>query len=626
MICFKRDTKLESYISITLWIFILIYPLANSFLGMDLGDTGIHYMNFKYLFSKPEIVGYSSFFTSLVGWGWIQIFGNLGVWGLNLLEVFVEWGLAVISYKMLCPYFNKMYTLVGILAAILASGCYLNVFNYHQFSVLLIACMLYSIFLANTSGKMRYSLFAGILFGLSITARISSLSCAVCIILYFVWYLLKKTNLRTMLKNIFVFLISGCVICFLMLLIIRASGIWDAFISSFFRLGNMASSESSAYSINKLLNDFIFGNLYTLASGFLTLCATIMFSVGVYLFVHKYEDVKRRVYNSIVGSVVVFIAISIAIYSYDINPVEGSPQYTTGPNYMCGILYLTAIVMFLINTIKQNSNTEKSLIYLSSIFLPLLTVAGSNTQTKHIIISMWLIAPILFNVLGDFFFNSDLRKKVINKLLEKGIHRGKVIVQVSVIFFVFVVGYKFLHMVYWTNNFDSVNRLSLNSSVKSSVVKYLKTTSRQADSLNATIKVVDELKTTNKTNSLMVFGQGVMLYEILEGDPFIRPWITNPAYSTTDFEDELDNKSDAKQALPIVVYCRTNQYFGFEEEDYNNQIEMALNNNSGGKKEVLLKFLDYNDYKLCLQDDYYYVFTSMGCDEGLTIDEYRYIL
>ena len=623
MLQIKRE-RLIKKINIVLWIFIFLYPLVNSFLGIDLGDTGTHYLNFKNLFSNPEIVGYSSFLTSLVGWGWLQVFGGLGIWGLNLLEVFLEWGLSLIVYFFLKKYLeNTTFLLIGILISIISTGCYLNVFNYHQFSVLLITLMLIFIFKSITQDKILYSCVAGLFCGLAIGARISSLSCIACILIYVFWFCLEKNaTVRKVIVHIFCFLLFSTIICAIILLIIHTTGLWQDFIKSMSRLGTMSSDTTGAYFFPQLLSNLIIGNLKTVASGILTIAAGLFFAAGFNIALKKCTIKKEKIIRIFASIIIFLIALYLGIYAYDVNPVGGSPQYTTGPNYLAGILYSTVLILLIYELYSSKLSCEKIILYIISVLLPLLIVAGSNTQTKHIILSMWFLAPITVTFIGRVFIYG-LKHNIVDSVKIIGISLEKYTIIATVCFCVLLMGYKFLHMVYWTNNFDSTNRLEITQSVNSPVVKYLKTTDREADALNDIIQYMKQAETLESSNSMLVFGQGINLYNILEEEPFIRPWVTNDAYSTDEFANDLKNKSAASNNDPLIIYCRTNQYFGFAERDYQWQLSLESETTYDGKKDVLKNFLNENEYRLVMENDYYYVFSSESEEEGIEFEEYN---
>ena len=94
---------------------IVLYPLIHSFIGIDLGDTGYHLYAFENLFKTPELISFTSYFTTFLGWGWLTLFPGLGLWGLNFLEVILEMLMSFSVYKVLRPYLGELQTLLGIL-------------------------------------------------------------------------------------------------------------------------------------------------------------------------------------------------------------------------------------------------------------------------------------------------------------------------------------------------------------------------------------------------------------------------------------------------------------------------------------------------------------------------------
>ena len=131
----SKKEQIEKIAKIVLITGIFLYPFLCSFFGIDLGDTGIHMFNYENIYSNPDKVGFTCYLTNVLAWGWLQIFGGLGIWGLNLLEVIVEMVMAFAVYKVFHKYLGDLQTLFGILIAIMASDTYLNIFNYHQFNV-----------------------------------------------------------------------------------------------------------------------------------------------------------------------------------------------------------------------------------------------------------------------------------------------------------------------------------------------------------------------------------------------------------------------------------------------------------------------------------------------------------
>ena len=81
----KKDyVKWRRVIKAFLIFCIGFYPLITSFYGIDLGDTGIHMFNYENIFSNPNLVGFTSYFTSVTGWIWLKLFSGLG---LSLIHI-----------------------------------------------------------------------------------------------------------------------------------------------------------------------------------------------------------------------------------------------------------------------------------------------------------------------------------------------------------------------------------------------------------------------------------------------------------------------------------------------------------------------------------------------------------
>ncbi len=129
----KDGTTTNKIIKYTLFAMIFLYPLISSFLGVDMGDTGMHYFFFENLFKYPDRIGFTTYLTSLVGRTWMQFFGFLGLWAPNLLEVVMEWIMSVLVYANFKNHFGKITTLIGILLASLYTGCYINIFNFGNY-------------------------------------------------------------------------------------------------------------------------------------------------------------------------------------------------------------------------------------------------------------------------------------------------------------------------------------------------------------------------------------------------------------------------------------------------------------------------------------------------------------
>ena len=609
--------KGEKVIKILLMSGIVLYPLLTSFFGIDLGDTGIHMFNYENIFSNPEKVGFTSYFTSVIGNLWLMLFGNLGIWGLNLLEVIMEIAMATVVYKAFGKNLGEVQTLFGIFIAVLASDTYLNVFNYHQFNVFLLILILICQYKAITEDKRLFSLFAGVFFTVVVCSRMGSVTAIVTCFLYLFWYMCENKDIKFLLRHMGSFLAGTLGMGSVMAGVLFLSGQTAYFIANISRLFGLASSSGGGYSMDNLWSTFIFGNLDAIASGFIFLSAGIVLVLGFgMIFTSKETEIKRRVFNILFGIVTVGVAGYQLIYAYDVNEAPNWPQMTTGPSFFIGLFYVITFFSIFYHLHAKDGKTEIALIGVEAIILPLLTIAGSNTGTKHVILAFWFIAPI--SVSSVFALLKKSSVQLINEMASK---LGIVIKYSALVLTLFVLcvsgGYKFFDMIYATMNFDSTDRSSLRYSIENDKLKFMKTTKREADAVNGVLQTVSDLqKKDTKEEKLMVFGGSILLYSLIDMEAYVQPWVSNPNYSEEKLLQDIKKAEQESDTLPIIIYCRTNNYYGFEEWNYNVLIDSEKSNMYGGKKELFAEYLEEKNYSIEYMNDYYVVMAAQGIAES----------
>lgn len=599
-----REKKGETVFKWILILCIFLYPFVHSFIGIDLGDTGLHTFNFENLYDVPELIGFTSYFTTFVGWIWLKCFGSLGLWGLNLLEVIIEMLMAFTVYRTFKEYLGEHRTLVGILVAVTASDTYLNVFNYHQFNVFLLILVLCFEFKAIVEDKYKYSILAGIAFSIVIFSRMGSITAIVTCFLYFFWYWIKSKKKSFLIRHLGSFSLGTVCTAVIMILLLKTTGQLQYFIDNIFRLSGLASSSGNGYSMNNLWDSFFLGNLNAIASGAIVFAAAIVLLLGVDLLLNKEPIIKKKIVNVLIAFVVIGIAIYQLIYAYDVNPAAAWPQMTTGPSYVIGVLYVVCFFCIMYHLYSMEGKPEIALITVEAILLPLLTIAGSNTGTKQVILGLWIIGPVAVYVIFSLAVNEKFLT-VLNQVTSNfGIKTGKLALRVTIGVVAVSFGAKFAHMLYYTMNFDSVDRSEINSSIDNPKVKYLKTTKREADAVNGVLQEIDNLDDKNE-RPLIVFGGSLLFYYMTDMDSFVQPWFSNTNYAEEKLETDMEAGYEKYDKLPVVIYGRTNNYYGFYEYDYEEQLSKETANWYSGKKERLIEFLDENDYELQYMNDYY---------------------
>lgn len=610
----KQSLYSRKFIKRLLIALILLYPLTGAFLGLDLGDTGYHLYAYTNLVSNPDKINYTTYFSSVVGYLWGQAFGGLGLLGFNLLEVFLEWGLVCMVYYTFRKELGELTVLAGSLFAVIAADVYLNIFNYHQFNVFLLTAILCLEYKAITEGRKMCSLWAGVLYVLVVFSRVGSVIAVVTLGLYFyhaamealpkwasgsiVW---KDTG-----KHLLYFAAGVAASGIVLILCLILTGRLDYFVSNIFRLGNIASDSSTSYGFVNLLKSLVGDNLKVIASGLIFYGAVGLFACGLNIGLKKCETKIQKAVCILLGLFVGVIALYQMYFSYHVNPAENWPQMTTGQKFILGVMYVTAFLCFLYHAFKTDRHSQRiTLLVIASCMLIILTIAGSNTGTKHVVLAMWLLAPVCIYTIRTLIITKTT-KAYAGKLSEKAgipLHpwalRGAAIAAFAMFFL------KFGHMVYYTFNYDCVDRTKLTATVDNRNVRGILTTHREADALNG---VLGALEAYDEEQPLMVFGNSLLLYYMTERDAYGMPWVTQLSYSADSYKKDLEEAGkEYGDTLPLVVYCRTNYAYGFEEENLEQYQWDVTVSPFSGKKKCFLEFLEKYDYGIEYMNDYYAV-------------------
>lgn len=616
----KDSVKLQHI----LMAMIFLWPFLNSFFGIDMGDTGLHTFMFQNLYEMPEFISFTSWLTTFVGHLWLTIFPFLGLWGLNLLEVILEMAIVTIVYQTFKKYINKNCLLIGLLIATLASNTYLNVFNYHQFNVLLLVVLMCLQFKAITEDRLPLSLCSGIALGVLIFARTGSVTALVTLAFYLFWYLLNDDYpLKKMLRHVLAVLIGLLLSTLVLCLILIATNQLQYFINNIFRLKGLATASDGGYSMSTLLNSFFTGNLDAIGAGMVFFAGTVVILIAaLFMFQYRWNDLaerKRFILNQMIAIVFFIVGCYIMLYAYDVNPAPLWPQMTTGPSFLIGVMYVSAFFSFC-KYIQHDKH--KSLLVLVAVFLPMLTIAGSNTGTKHVVIGMWMIAPIFCQFLYEVFLkNRDAEEwhHNISKWNFVSLKRPLLVAfAVTVAFF----GLKLGSTVYYTNNFDSIHRWDIRYSINSDNAKLLRTTERQAVNVNGVLDTVDKVKQEyGEDVPMLVYGSSVLFYYLTNSKSYVQPWITLNTYPIETFKDDLASGKKRYDKMPVVIYGRTNNYYGFYEHNFQDLLANQMGQRDEGKKEVFYDFLIENQYGCVFESEYYVVFCA-GVGEGEESESY----
>lgn len=598
-----KDKFKGNYINILLMAAIFLWPLCNSFKGIDLADTGYHIFNYANLFDNPDKVSFSTYLSSLIGWLWLKIFGFLGAWGLNFLEIIIEMITVFLIYRMLKNYLGKTVSLLGAFFSILISNTYFNIVNYHQLTMFFYVMIIYFLFYGLKDHSIKKIFISGLVYGFSIFVRLPNIV-AVCIglggILY--WYLISHEDYRFLIKSFLSFIFGAIVSVAMMILVLMLNGQLVNLYNSIFRLGGMAGS-SGGYNLKTLVKTFVKDNIQAVNSGALFSIWTCIVIFIYNAYIDRQQKIKQKVFSAIL-LIFAIIAAGCGLYlAYKLN----DKVYYIDPRIglFAGVQYV-AVFIFMLVKAKSPKDPEMSLAAFFGIVLMALMPVGSNVGIKHSILGMWINLPIVVYVLNWLIREGCLKLEfTINTVNYKYYIGNKAIkVVLSIMSLVFTV--LILNFSYKINNYDDYNRSNLKYTINSEKLKFLTTTERESAAVNGVLEALEPYK---KDNTLMIFGNAVLFYYMTEMNPYLdKPWASIDSYTDEDFVRDLKNKPLVDSKLPVVLKSKTNNYDGFKAEEYQRLLDVMKKVDHGEKGASLYQFLTEHNYNKIYENDYYIIY------------------
>ena len=376
--------------------FLIAYPLISSFFGLDLHDTGFYMFNYTNLFKSPEILGFSAFFSNLIGHIWLKVFGFLGLWSMNLLEVLLEYFICLVIYRTFHDLWGKIPTLIGLVIASLSMGTYVNIFNFHQFHVLFLILISCSLYTALKKDKFLYSFLAGAFFAFDVFARIPSITGIVFLLIYLIPWTQGCMTGKRIINHVLYFIVGTIAISAFFILLLFAVGLLPYFIDNIFRLNQIASAETGSYSFKTLLKNIIAGNVDAVLTGIVFFAGIGLLVLGLFFALRKRENRKTIIIDAMAFLLSLFLGVLIIKRSYNLTPIKNWAQMSTGPIFIGGIAYIFGIIYLVcfINYTSRNMRNNHIIAGVLAFYIPILTISGSNTAFKHAKLAMWLLAPL----------------------------------------------------------------------------------------------------------------------------------------------------------------------------------------------------------------------------------------
>lgn len=581
-------------------LFTVVYPLIWSFLGLDTSDTGAY----LYWYENPssEYISLLTYFSVIVGSIWVKLFPNLGLWGLNLLEVFVVWTTAYFTFKLLSEVLGKKIVMIGIVFSVVLTTTYIRIFNFHQLNMLLQVILAYTLFTGFKKDQDRYFFISGFLIGVAIFVRITTILGLMYLLAVLIYGFVKGDSFKITLNRIKYILFGLTVSIILILFLYLILGVFSRIGNEIVRVNNLGNSKNTdnIYSYSRLLKYFIFDVSYTFALGLFVVFLIVTVSFVICRINLKYSGR----FKSLIIGILLFSTSSIfnwLTFNYGIFPngwakLSGYTWMLHGILIVCGFLN-----MFYYWFISKNEK-RLDLLFISVLgFASMwLTFVGTGVRLRHVVIGTWILIPLLiFNLITIYNDNVLFLRKYFTKYEITFVKNSSILI-FSILFILSSIKYTLT-----VNMYDENLIWNMDSIIHSKKLFNIRTSKNQANAMDEVVEYFNNSIGKGKNNKLMVFGNSPIFYSILEMESFVHPWIVVPSYKTEQFRNDLELKLDYEK-YPIIILNKTNPYYGFNDEGYIDLLEFERKNSYEGKKEILLKFMG-NKYKLGFENDYFKV-------------------
>ena len=568
---FKRfQAPLEKYI---FPVILLFYPLVSVGQGLDISDATYGLSNYEYLPLIDPMWGISTFLGNVVGRGIMKLPFAGTMLGMNIYCSLIICIAALFSYYVLQKWMPGWMIFIGELISESLCWCpRVILYNYltYLFFTLGLLCLLIGMF--EWERQTLFLVLAGICLGLNVMVRFPNITETILILALWFYQVITGGKLIETVKKTFI-----CIGGFLIGLIVpftAISGMYGPFayfemIKSLFGMTEGASEYTASGMINSIFSAYV-----TTGKDMLIMIPCV--AAGIIMFIllqGRYVLIKKLLYIA---------GLLVLVRYYFAGGVFTRNYYYYDSMFQAAMMFIIiSLVLAVIGSsgVLNGSRQEQTLSF-AVLLAILITPLGSNNYTFPVLNNLFFIAPVSLWLLrrlmyrlgdGDAHFPwQAMITMVIVVLLVQGT--------------LFHINFAFL---------DGDNGEKRDSHAVIPKVAAMTTTAYNADTLN---ELYAQLKDRDLLDKKAVFFGGVPgLAYIFDIEPAIDTvWPDLDSYSTGKFRKAITELSDEKEVYPTVI-------IGKNQAEYTNIKD---------KKDILMDYINGNDYNKVFESDRFEVYVS----------------
>jgi hypothetical protein len=528
-------TKL-SPIDWLLFFAIAIYPFLLIWQGGDLTDTGYHAIHSQNFFSdlNEGNVKSKTILTYFIGNLWMNLFPELGVWGLRLLSALFFQGSVLLAFLTLKELRPRRVVLAGLLCAQVSNLRYTPMgFGYDVvslFFLMLTACCLWH-GIRNASYKWLFA--AGLASGLASLARLPDiliLGLVPVVFLHSQWACQEKLFIKEVvwksLKQYAIFLLGFATLFCLLGLLLKSTGAWEVYFQKLLAVKDALSRKDSgtSYSFLSLIKRYLKDIKHFSPYLFSVCLAGIAFSAVL-------QATKKKM----VLHLLTILCIGFAFITF-----YGSFSYSNTFKYFVPALcILPSIIAFLPH---ESETKQYGGLILIAWMICLLAFVGTNTGLfLKLAAGMLLLVPLL----GVLMWNRNVENI-------RNVHIAwRPLLVTSAVIIILIGG---MLRFGWIYHVDSGLRCRLRAvyPVEHRLMRNIYTTTGNAKHIEEVTKAVQHH--IRPDNSLFIYGHEPLFYYLCQQKPalFIY-WMQSYAFMPEYLFRRLEKSISQTSKYPMMV-------------------------------------------------------------------------
>ena len=556
-------------------VVLLLYPLIGLNQGLNIADTTYGLSNYEYFSAVDPMWALSTFLSNVVGSTIMRLPGAGTMLGMSVYCSFVISIIALVPYYLLQRWMPGWMIFIGEFIAESLCWCpRVIMYNYLSYLFFTLGTLFLLAGMFEWDKQNRYLPLAGFFLGLNVMVRFPNIvEAGMILVLWFFDVITGGRFIETVKKTLMCIggYFLGLLLPYLLVTAKYGPGAYFGMIGSLFGMTSGASDYTASGMVSSIISAYL-----TTAKDMLIMIPCVAAGIVMFkLLPGKYTMIKKFLF--IAG-----LLILVRYYFAD-GVFTRNYHYYDSVFQAAMMLVIIGLIFSIVGSIGiLNGSKEEQTLSFAILLILLITPLGSNNYTYPVINNLFVVAPVvlwlfrrLMQRLGEEDFNFSWQGMVTMVI-------AVVLVQGIIFHFCFAFG-------------DGMDGQPRDAKCSIPKVSSMATTQYNAETLDELYAVLLEKELLE--DKAILFGGVPGLAYIFDLEPAIDTvWPDLDSYSVEKFDLQLQNLAVSKEQYPTVI-------LGKDMSDYAN-IEKKL--------DILVDYMNYQDYNMVFESDRFIVYTAKG--------------